>query len=168
MVIGVGPVSWRNGPRWARQTLRPSHFRRGAHLPQRRSVTRLALGRGVVRWAAPSKSRATVLRQEFVLLEEFLDQVGKARAGQRAAAEWNAGDIFASDSGEMGNDLTGFVNAENKPWVPLVGDVTVSPNGQPGRPHEVGCAVEMRAFVLRPALPVGSHLGKEHCPASHR
>jgi len=112
--------------------------------------------------------RASVPRQEFVLLQELLDQVGKDGPRQGAAAEWNAGDILAADSGEMGNDLTGFVSAEDKPWVPFVCDATVSPNGRPGRPHELGRAVQMREFMPRPALPVGPHLGKDHCPANHR
>jgi len=111
--------------------------------------------------------RANVLRQKFVL-QELLDQVGKDAARQGAAAEWNAGDILAADSGEMGNDLTGFVSAEDKPWVPLVCDAGVSPNGRPARPHEFGCAAQMREFLLGPALPVGPRLGKEPCPASHR
>ena len=102
-----------------------------------------------------------------MLLQELLDQVGKDAPGQGAAAEWHAGDILAADSGEMGNDLIGFVSAEDKPWVPFVGDATVSPNGPSARPHELGCAVQMREFVLRPALPVGPHDGKESCPASH-
>jgi len=104
----------------------------------------------------------------MLLLQELLDQVGKDGPRQGVAAEWNAGDIRAVDSGEMGNDFTGFVSAEDKPWVPLVCDATVSPNGRPARPHEFGCAVQMREFRLGPALPAGPRLGKEHCPASHR
>src|SRR5262245_8592710 len=50
--------------------------------------------------------RANVAWQEFVLLQELLDQIGKDGPGQ-AAAEWNAGDILAADSGEMGNDVAG-------------------------------------------------------------
>ena len=118
--------------------------------------------------ATGSRLRATVLRQEFVLLQELLDQVGKDAPGQGAAAKWNAGDIPAADSGEMANDLIGFVSAEDKPWISFVGDTTVSLNGPYARPHELGCAVQMREFVLRPALPVGPHVGKESCPASHR
>src|SRR5215813_8522083 len=105
--------------------------------------------------------RANVLRQKFAL-QELLDQVGKDGARQGAAAEWNAGDILAADSGEMGNDLTGFVSAEDKPWVPFVCQATVSPNGHPAGPHEFGCAVQMRELMLRPALPVGPHIGKDH------
>src|SRR5215510_6137132 len=115
-----------------------------------------------------SRLRASKLRQEFVvLLQESLDQVGKVSPGKGAAAEWNAGDIAAADSGEMGNDLTGFVSAEDKPWVPFVGDATVSLNGQRARAQPFGCALQMPEFVGRPALPVGPHLGKESCPASH-
>jgi len=64
----------------------------------------------------------------MLLLQELLDQVGKDGPRQGVAAEWNAGDIRAVDSGEMGNDFTGFVSADDKPWVPLVCDAGVSPN----------------------------------------
>jgi len=103
-----------------------------------------------------------------VLLQELREQVGKNAPGQSAGVEWNAGDILAADSGEMGDDLIAFVSAADKPWVPFVGDATVSPNGQCARLEQFGCAVQMHEFVLRPALPVGPHLGKESCPASHR
>jgi len=108
-----------------------------------------------------------MLRQEFVPLEELLDHVRKDAPGQGTAAEWNAGNIPAADSGEMGNDLTGFVSAEDKPWVPFVGDATVSLNGQYARPQQFGCPVQMREFVGRPALPVGPHVGKDSYRASH-
>src|SRR5262245_6100935 len=129
------------------------------------------LGSGAVRRCRPDATGpplcAGMLRQEFVPLEELLDHVRKDTPGQGAAAEWNAGNIPATDSGEMGNDLTGFVNAEDKPWVPFVGDTPGGLNGQYARPQQFGCSVQMREFVGRPALPVGPHVGKDSYRASH-